>query len=1200
MGQWTVNSYDALNRPLASRSRAVGLKSDPALLSNPGTYHNAGLALNDQVLAEWVYDGPTVTYTNRNGWKSITAYNPSDRSIVKTNERNGEKQTQTTYLHSDGSTILSKDELVSPGSLRNGFKSRVDAIYDELGRASGTISSFSFNQVASPRLISQAEFLPDAHVKSQSLSIDNEAANASVSLTSEIVKDQNVYDALGRLVSFTQTFNQGKKLSWVGHYTPRDKQVLSAYNADSMISSQRSENDSGYTHFLTANYVNYAEGRSKSVVYAHESFDFSTNTVKVDNAKVSNEYYSNGQLKNVSREITRQAQDLYKQQIAMQYNSSGLIASQTTSYPGTGWAPSTDYSPAPTAGDRVQGDLSFNYRYDAEGNLIERISTAATQVVDDSNTSKVSLVSTGLFGFSSETGRKSSSTVTAPLQQYAGDSVIATASVTFDEVPSNVYDVWVTWQEYSHLGSGTYTLSVSDDVTRLTRNDLFKGLTKDQQTGFLRRSSEFLQGDDEKIAVNFTEPPNAGAYTGYLHSDGLPWLAIATVQLDAHSILKLKLENQVNGVRSGQIPVDGFKLTPHVSREVMTYDHANRLVESKLYTESLTVPSIVSTFAYDVLGRQVVSSTDVVHTSAITTTAVAYQGQLPVLRFDMQGANPGAIESFTLFDQQGAVIATDTSTTVTAEQPVNGHQLTTWQLNHLDGTEFTNTKTWSTATYAFAGNRQVTVNSDPITQLQQSQRGMHQQNWDLGGDRAWAAYNGIADPIHQVVDKIGLVDPFGFADALNATWYVGEGAMGREGAYMNAGFSIIGALLPYAGDLFKLGRAGAQAAEGCGVLKQLPVEKLLLRGAGNAASGAVSGAVIGGGVAYATGGDVWQGATQGALGGALGGFTRGFYMNRFAQACFAAGTPLVTDLDGNSKPIEDIQVGEFVLARDECDPNGPLELKRVEELFTRVSPIVEIVIRGQVIGTSAEHPFYVPAKSAFIPAGQLQIGDELIGHDGSLSTVEAIRSTDQVATVYNMRIADHHTYFVGGSMWGWDVWVHNAACAPGDPQPANLYFFNLAKSNGISSRDAKWLWKNVIRQTANAESFSEQTIGIVKAVSQMNDLGYNLRRVNVGYGKDLRHGIDLVFRHKTAKNYAFVEAKGSYSWLKELYGPSFSVSAKAWQGSKAWNWDRLNRAESKYADILMKSFSTAEHYVSFADGKLMRWSNYDGVNGTLR
>jgi hypothetical protein len=111
----------------------------------------------------------------------------------------------------------------------------------------------------------------------------------------------------------------------------------------------------------------------------------------------------------------------------------------------------------------------------------------------------------------------------------------------------------------------------------------------------------------------------------------------------------------------------------------------------------------------------------------------------------------------------------------------------------------------------------------------------------------------------------------------------------------------------------------------------LPIEKLLARSGGNDAVGAGSGAVLGGEIAYAAGGDVWQGATQAAIGGALGGFTRGFYLNRFAQVCFVAGGPLVMNFDGNSTPTEEIQVGEFVLARSEFDPASPLELKRVEE-----------------------------------------------------------------------------------------------------------------------------------------------------------------------------------------------------------------------------------------------------------------------------
>jgi hypothetical protein len=73
-----------------------------------------------------------------------------------------------------------------------------------------------------------------------------------------------------------------------------------------------------------------------------------------------------------------------------------------------------------------------------------------------------------------------------------------------------------------------------------------------------------------------------------------------------------------------------------------------------------------------------------------------------------------------------------------------------------------------------------------------------------------------------------------------------------------------------------------------------------------------------------------------------------------------------------------------VLARSEFDAEGPLELKRVEEKFVRTAVVMELVVGGQSIKTTAEHPFYVPAKEAFVPAGELRVGDQLVSHDGGL------------------------------------------------------------------------------------------------------------------------------------------------------------------------------------------------------------------------
>ena len=52
--------------------------------------------------------------------------------------------------------------------------------------------------------------------------------------------------------------------------------------------------------------------------------------------------------------------------------------------------------------------------------------------------------------------------------------------------------------------------------------------------------------------------------------------------------------------------------------------------------------------------------------------------------------------------------------------------------------------------------------------------------------------------------------------------------------------------------------------------------------------------------------------------------------------------------------------------------------------------------------------------------------DLLVSSQGTLIPIESISQLNELTTVYNLRVADHHTYFVGGALWGWDVWVHNA------------------------------------------------------------------------------------------------------------------------------------------------------------------------------
>ncbi|MDW8244736.1 MAG: polymorphic toxin-type HINT domain-containing protein [Thermogemmata sp.] len=56
----------------------------------------------------------------------------------------------------------------------------------------------------------------------------------------------------------------------------------------------------------------------------------------------------------------------------------------------------------------------------------------------------------------------------------------------------------------------------------------------------------------------------------------------------------------------------------------------------------------------------------------------------------------------------------------------------------------------------------------------------------------------------------------------------------------------------------------------------------------------------------------------------------------------------------------------------------------------------------------------------------LQQGDRLYTRHGGTVAVEEVYDTGEYETVYNCRVADWHTYFVGSEEWGFSVWAHNS------------------------------------------------------------------------------------------------------------------------------------------------------------------------------
>ncbi|MFQ4142117.1 polymorphic toxin-type HINT domain-containing protein [Chlorogloeopsis sp. ULAP02] len=123
------------------------------------------------------------------------------------------------------------------------------------------------------------------------------------------------------------------------------------------------------------------------------------------------------------------------------------------------------------------------------------------------------------------------------------------------------------------------------------------------------------------------------------------------------------------------------------------------------------------------------------------------------------------------------------------------------------------------------------------------------------------------------------------------------------------------------------------------------------------------------------------------------------------------------------KNIEDIQVGDWVIADDPTTP-GEIEARQVLNTVVRhTNKLVDIYIDGEVISTTEEHPFWTPDKG-WVEAKNLEVGSLLQTDDSRIIDVDKIEKREGDFTVYNFAVEGWHTYFVSDL----GVLVHNTQC----------------------------------------------------------------------------------------------------------------------------------------------------------------------------
>ncbi|SMD27631.1 RHS repeat-associated core domain-containing protein [Kibdelosporangium aridum] len=152
----------------------------------------------------------------------------------------------------------------------------------------------------------------------------------------------------------------------------------------------------------------------------------------------------------------------------------------------------------------------------------------------------------------------------------------------------------------------------------------------------------------------------------------------------------------------------------------------------------------------------------------------------------------------------------------------------------------------------------------------------------------------------------------------------------------------------------------------------------------------------------------------------------------FKKGCSFAADTLVLMADGAYKPIEELQVGDIVLASDpETGETGP---RVVTAVMAHDDTVLELATAdGATVTTTEDHPFYNATDRAWQRADQLDPGDSLLTPSSAYVHVAGLLpNVGHVTLAYNLTVEGLHTFYVrlGDAHVTYDVLVHNDCGKP--------------------------------------------------------------------------------------------------------------------------------------------------------------------------
>ena len=132
---------------------------------------------------------------------------------------------------------------------------------------------------------------------------------------------------------------------------------------------------------------------------------------------------------------------------------------------------------------------------------------------------------------------------------------------------------------------------------------------------------------------------------------------------------------------------------------------------------------------------------------------------------------------------------------------------------------------------------------------------------------------------------------------------------------------------------------------------------------------------------------------------------------------------LAQDVGTPRSPTPDPETGEQVA-------------KTVEHIFVHDDTVIDLVVDGEVITTTEDHPFWSVTDQRFERADELSPGEKVLGADGRVVTVSGLQlGTAREALAYNLSVEGIHTYHVGDA----EILVHNQCVIPSKSNCRKLF-----------------------------------------------------------------------------------------------------------------------------------------------------------------